>query len=579
MRHFKIPASLLTLLLACFVCSLVHAEPIPKPENKDDDGEATVIEWVGSSKNKDYQPKSDSEGSTWTYDPQKVELNTGESDSGTNFQGARILKGNEDVVVMGDVTSGTYNDDNAQYSYWEGSSYYFGAHNTDTGNSVDAIAEFYWFESSIPRGSDFYVMQLKVKSSPNPWDNWLLAHNPNFIDEYIFFWNDVQPSQHVDVHMEEGGAHGALRWDFSVPFETYKWEPVKTMQIHESFGAGYSVEATAGVKGKVKAQKSFKEGAVVADLTGDATIQSKGYVNKSFKVQSQYTITLFKWQMLVQSGGQELHYKLVLLPHENKPDSDSDSSYHEYLIVMQSTRGTPVHVDSIEIGGMFRHKIPFWFDTYDGVSASISDIWITPPRGVCLPGDFPPAGVCNQVGVCGMAEPACVTNMWSCPILNVQEDNVEYTCDNLDNDCDGEVDEDIIRECSTICGTGYETCGEGKFTGCDAPQPRPEICGDGVDNDCDGQIDNGCEVDEPEPEPSNNNNGNANNQNNNNPYGNNGYTPPPQMPTTQSQNTPVPQAAAAGCSAAEQTNTGAGTAVFLMLGLMGLLVIRRRGLA
>ena len=197
------PASLVALLLAGIWCTTAFAEPIPKPaigSNAGNGEEPAVIEWVGSSKNKDYQPKSDSEGSTWTFNPQKVELNTGESDSGTNFQGARILKGDEDVVVMKDALPGIYDDtDSDRYNYWEGSTLYFGVSNDDTGNNVDAIAEFYWFESSIPRGSDFYVMQLKVKSSPNTWDNWKLAHNPNFIDEYIFFWNDVQPSQHVET--------------------------------------------------------------------------------------------------------------------------------------------------------------------------------------------------------------------------------------------------------------------------------------------------------------------------------------------------------------------------------------------
>ena len=511
-------AAALALLLAP---ALVGAEPIPGDDEGTDDGskassddpeideggkddkepapEPSVVGYEASDKNEDYKPKSDTEGSTWTFDPQKVELSGGESDTGTNFQGARILKGDEDVLVKGAVTPGSYGDvDNSRYAYWQGSTYFFGGKNEDTGNSVDGIVEFFWFESSIPRGSDFYVAQVKVKSSPNPWDKWVLAKEPNFIDDYIFFWNDVQPAQHLDVFMEPGGAHGALRWDFCVPFETYKWEPVKTMQISEKYGAGYSLEGTGNVTGK--ASKQFKEGGAVADLTGDAKIQAKGYVNNDFKVESQYTITLYKWQMLVQSGGEDIHYKLVVLPHDKEKDNQSDSGYYEYFVVLQAERGTPVHIDEIQIGGMFRHTVPLWFDSYEGVSASIHDIWITPPRGTCLPGDVAPPDTCKVKGVCGLAQPECEGNDWVCPVMNVFE-AVEQTCDGLDNDCDGLEDEDIHRECQTACGTGYETCAEGKFIGCDAVQPQPEICGDGVDNDCDGVMDNGCEDDTPVEDP------------------------------------------------------------------------------
>ena len=147
-----------------------------------------VVGYKDSGQKKDYQPKSDTEGSTWTFDPQKVELNGGTSDTGTNFMGARILKGDDDVVVQGDLQAGVYDDkENTRYSYWQGSTLYFGVENPETANSVDAIVEFFWFESSIPRGSDFYVAQVKVKSSPNPWDNWVLPKEPGFIDEYIFF--------------------------------------------------------------------------------------------------------------------------------------------------------------------------------------------------------------------------------------------------------------------------------------------------------------------------------------------------------------------------------------------------------
>ncbi|MBA3396830.1 MAG: VWA domain-containing protein [Deltaproteobacteria bacterium] len=61
-------------------------------------------------------------------------------------------------------------------------------------------------------------------------------------------------------------------------------------------------------------------------------------------------------------------------------------------------------------------------------------------------------------------------------------------CDGMDNDCDGEVDEDLTRDCSTDCGAGTETCQAGAWKGCTAPTPSPETC-DGDDNDCDGDVD------------------------------------------------------------------------------------------
>jgi hypothetical protein len=318
------------VVAVCCVCSLSFAEPMDGGKGGEESagtkagssGELSVVGYADSGKNSDYAPKSDAEGSSWTFDPQKVELSAGTSDTGTNFLGARILKGKEDVVVQGDIFPGVYEDEeNNRYQYWQGSTLYFGSESVETGNSVDAIVEFFWFESSIPRGSDFYVMQVKVKSSPNPWDKWILAKQPNFVDDYIFFWNDIQPCQHLDVLMEEGGEHGSLRWDFSVPFETYKWEPVKVMQISESYGAGYSLQGTAGAKGNAKMKKEFKEGGAVADLTANANIQAKGYVNNDFKVQSQYTVTLYCWQMLVVFGGEGIYWKFVLLLYDKEKDN------------------------------------------------------------------------------------------------------------------------------------------------------------------------------------------------------------------------------------------------------------------
>lgn len=64
------------------------------------------------------------------------------------------------------------------------------------------------------------------------------------------------------------------------------------------------------------------------------------------------------------------------------------------------------------------------------------------------------------------------------------------TCDNKDNDCDGSIDEELTQTCITTCGDGTETCVEGEWVNCTAPNPSEEICDD-IDNNCNGQIDEG----------------------------------------------------------------------------------------
>ena len=63
------------------------------------------------------------------------------------------------------------------------------------------------------------------------------------------------------------------------------------------------------------------------------------------------------------------------------------------------------------------------------------------------------------------------------------------SCDGMDNDSDGRVDEGLLRRsCNTACGSGTEVCSSGRFVNCNAPTPQAEIC-NGEDDDCDGKLD------------------------------------------------------------------------------------------
>ncbi len=89
----------------------------------------------------------------------------------------------------------------------------------------------------------------------------------------------------------------------------------------------------------------------------------------------------------------------------------------------------------------------------------------------------------------------CPLGFESCDDDSHVNPGVAEICDGVDNNCNGLIDDGVIRTCGINvgeCKYGTESCINGQWTGvCSGGvQPIDEVCIDGKDNNCDGILDN-----------------------------------------------------------------------------------------
>ena len=290
------------------------------------------------------------------------------SASETSYTGATILEGDWDVTFQESVAIAD-SEDTFPYAFFEGNTLYVG--NSDTHeNTIDAIVEFFWFQSSIDRGTDFYVAVVKTRATPGhdcyyaPWDWARGAQCKLWADE----WSDwgEYPVLTVEAMTDVEREQGAFRWDWSVPFESYGIDAYGQVTFQNMYGIGSVSEGAAMAHGEYQMNED-------GEIKAEGSVQVKGYHSSEYSVQTQYEVTLYEWDMFVDGRADMMAWDMYL----NLGARETQSAYHEYFLAVQVEEGEAFTIEQLNFVSNFDTG---WYDPFrHELGVSLQNMTISQP--------------------------------------------------------------------------------------------------------------------------------------------------------------------------------------------------------
>ena len=344
------------------------------------------------------------------------------SESETSYTGASILQGDWEATFT-DYFDISERDDTSPYAFFEGNTLYVG-NSDDYGNTVDGIIEFFWFQSSIDRGTDFYVAVIKTRATPGhdcyyaPWDWARGAQCKLWADEWTD-WGEY-PVLTVEAMTDIEREQGAFRWDWSIPFESYGIDAYGQVTFQSIYGIGSTSEGAAMAHGEYQLNED-------GDMKAEGNVQVRGYHSSEYSVQTQYEVTLYEWDVFVDGRADLMAWDMYL----NLGARETQSAYHEYFLSIQVEEGMPFMIDTLNFVSNFDIG---WYDpTNYELGIGLQNIEILQPLWETASDDENEDTGQNDTGDIEWTEPG-------------ESDNSD---ESLENNIDADTRKDVSR-CNTI---------------------------------------------------------------------------------------------------------------------------------